>query len=254
MDIQRFHHLREVLALGIDGDNAEFSRKLEPIIIEVGDDDMSRAAEFHDRGRHDADGSGAGDEHVLARGIVGKRGMRGVAERIEDRIHVVGDAVHTLPHIFCRNHKILRECTVTVDADAFRLTAEMAASGKAVAAVPADDMSLARHTLAELKALDILTELHDFAHVLMPDGHRRMNGMLGPFVPVVNMQIRAADRCLFYLDFDVVLSDRRNRNLAHPKSPLRLFLDKSDHGIHFNYPLNLCSFLSNCNSFFRVLQ
>ena len=52
-----------------------------------------------DGDRHDADGPGAGDEHVLADQVEGEGGVRGVAERIEDRGDLVVDGRRQLEHV-----------------------------------------------------------------------------------------------------------------------------------------------------------
>ena len=60
-------HVGEVALRGVDGDGrAHPARQLEPVGVQVGDDDVPRARVAHDRGRHAADRAGAGDQHVLA--------------------------------------------------------------------------------------------------------------------------------------------------------------------------------------------
>jgi hypothetical protein len=53
--------------------------------------------------------AGACDQHVLADEIERERGVRGVAERIEQRRHVIADRRGQLERIEGRNHQILRE-------------------------------------------------------------------------------------------------------------------------------------------------
>ena len=55
-----------------------------------------------------------------------------------------------------------------------------------------------------LEALDVVAGLHDHADELVADDHRRLDGLLGPGVPVVDVHVRAADRGLLDLDQDVV--------------------------------------------------
>ena len=54
---------------------------------------MARADMAGDGGGHDADGAGAGDQHILAHQVEGERGVDGVAEGIEDRADLVVDRV-----------------------------------------------------------------------------------------------------------------------------------------------------------------
>ena len=86
----------------------------EAIFVHVGHDDISGPGMAHDRGGHDADRPGAGDQHVLAEH--GKREGRvdGVAEGIEDRGHVAIDVVPMMPDI---GHRQRRDIRRTLPAD-----------------------------------------------------------------------------------------------------------------------------------------
>ena len=91
------HHVVELLARDVDrARRAHLARELEPVVVDVGDDDVARADVRGDRRRHDADRPGAGDQHVLADQVEGQRGVHRVAERIEDRGDLVGDVVGDL--------------------------------------------------------------------------------------------------------------------------------------------------------------
>ena len=66
--------------------------QLEAVGVHVGDHDVARAGVPGHRRGHHADRAGAGDQHVLAEHGEGQRRVHGVAERIEDRLHVARDA------------------------------------------------------------------------------------------------------------------------------------------------------------------
>jgi hypothetical protein len=68
-------------------------RQAEPVVVDVGDHHVTRADMAADGGGHDADGAGAGDEHVFAHQVEGERGVHGVAERVENGGQLVGDVV-----------------------------------------------------------------------------------------------------------------------------------------------------------------
>ena len=72
---------------------AHLARQVETVVVDVRDDDVACADEARDGGRHDPDRPGAGDEHVLAHQVEGERGVRGIAEGIEDRGDLVADAI-----------------------------------------------------------------------------------------------------------------------------------------------------------------
>ena len=126
--------------------------ELQALRVDVGDDDMARADMARDRGGHDADRPGAGDQHVLADKIEGERGVDGVAERIEDRADLVVDA--------SGSGTMLKAGMFTYSAKApGRLTPMPWVSGSRWiapaargAALHADDVALARDALADLEA------------------------------------------------------------------------------------------------------
>ena len=77
----------------IDGaGGAELRRQFESLGIDVGDHDVAGAGEAADGGGHAADRAGAGDQDVLGDEVPGQRGVDGVAERVEDRDDLLGDA------------------------------------------------------------------------------------------------------------------------------------------------------------------
>jgi hypothetical protein len=79
-----FHGLVQGFARHVEAwRRPSWRRELEAVVVHVGDDHVARAAVTRNGHGHDADGAGAGDEHVLADHIEGERGVRGVAERIE---------------------------------------------------------------------------------------------------------------------------------------------------------------------------
>jgi hypothetical protein len=83
----------------------------------------------------------------------------------------------------------------------------MAAPGEAVAAAAADDVAFAADDLAGEEVVDVGADLDDFADELMPHGHRHGDGLLGPGIPFVDVQVGAADAGLADLDEDVVDAD-----------------------------------------------
>ena len=70
----------------------------------------------------------------------------------------------------------------------------------AVAAVVTGDVTFARHPLAQTQSGNALTQSGDLAHIFMTDGHRGLDMLYSPRIPVVDMYIRAAYRSLMHLD------------------------------------------------------
>ena len=99
--------------------------------------------------RHLADGARAGDQHVLTDEIERERGVHRVAERVEDGGDVVGNVVGERVDVGSRQHDVVGERTVAVDADSRGGAAEVMSAGPAVTTCAAHDVALAGHPLAD---------------------------------------------------------------------------------------------------------
>ncbi len=130
--------------------------------------------------------------------------MHGIAERIQDRRDLIVDRRRQLERVERRDDEVFGERAGPVHADADGVAAQVAASGAAVAAVAAGDVTLARDAIARLEARDFAADLHDLAAVFVPDRHRHRDGLLRPGVPVIDVHVRAADGAALDADQDVV--------------------------------------------------
>src|SRR5580693_4301013 len=108
--------------------------------------------------------------------------------------------------------------------------AEVAAAGEAVAAASADDMAFAGDEVADLEVGDVGADGRKFADELMADDHGNGYGLLGPLVPLINMDIGAADSGAADADEDVVDAVFGLGNVLEPEAALRARLDESSHG------------------------
>ena len=70
---------------------------------------------------------------------------------------------------------------------------KMPASGQAIAAAAAHHMAFAADDVAGVKIAHVRADLDDLADEFMADHHRHRDGLLGPVVPVVDVQVGAAD-------------------------------------------------------------
>ena len=104
---------------------------------------MAGADVARDRASHDADRSGAGDQHVLADEIERERGVDRVAERIEDRAELVVDIVGQRHDVERGHPHIFGEGAWDVDADAARFGIEMIAPAAGGSASHPDHVALA---------------------------------------------------------------------------------------------------------------
>ena len=102
-----------------------------------------------------------------------------------------GDVVH--PHVLAGEHDVLGERAVAVHADALRADAHLATPGAAVAAHAADDVTLARHPVADGDVVHERADLDDLAVELVAGDERRRDRRRGPVVPPLDVQVGAAD-------------------------------------------------------------
>src|ERR1700760_4367454 len=96
----------------------------------------------------------------------------------------------------------------------------MAPSGEAVAAAPAGDVSLAAYDVAGMKVVHIRADFHNFADKLMADHHGHRNSLLRPLVPIVDMDIGAADAGVADTDEHVIDAELRFGNILQPQAAL----------------------------------
>jgi hypothetical protein len=153
-------------------------------------------------------------EDILADEVVLERGVRGIAEGIEAGEHVERDGRVDVDGVAGGNAEVLGEGALAVHADTLGVLAEVAAAGEAVAADAADDVALAIDKVAGLEADHVAADLLDHADKLVSDDHRHRDGLLGPRVPVVDVDVGAADRSLLDLDQHVVDAGFRHRDLG----------------------------------------
>ena len=119
--------------------------------------------------------------------------MDGIAERVENGGNVQIYAGPVVPDIGHGQGDVFRERAGAVDADALRVGAQVTPPGEAIAAAPADDVAFAADDLAGEKVGDIVADFHNLADKLMPDSQRDGNRLFSPGVPVIDMQVGAAD-------------------------------------------------------------
>ena len=178
-DLEPAHDLAKILPADIyRGVHAHFFGKVQPVIIEVCDDYAPRARKFADAGRDYADGTGAGNKHILSDKIPHQRGMRSVAECVKERDHVFVQLRVDSDNVFRGDAEVFGKRAVPVHAHADRFMAPLDISGVAVAAVAAGNMAFAADPLPDGKAGDSGPELRDLSDILVSDGLTYMDVFL----------------------------------------------------------------------------
>src|SRR5690242_6877191 len=106
----------------------------------------------------------------------------------------------------------------------------MTAAGEAVAAAPAGDVAFAADDVAGMEVVDVRADLDYLADELVPDHHRHRDRLLRPLIPVVDMNIGAADAGVAHADQYIVDAVFRNGNIFQPQAALAAALRQCLHG------------------------
>ena len=106
----------------------------------------------------------------------------------------------------------------------------MPAAGETIAAVTAHDVTLAADYLSGKEVRDIGPDAHDLSHELVPDMHRYRDRLLRPVVPVVDVNVGAADGRSLHTNKYVVDPDLRVRYIVEPEAGLCILLNDCFHG------------------------
>ena len=109
------------------------------------------------------------------------------------------------------------------------VVAQVVATLDAHLADAAKQMPLARDVVADAEALDGRTDGDDLAGEFVADDARRLDAVLRPRVPVVDVQVRTADAGAKDANEDVVEARLRDRHFFEPQSLLASAFDDRSH-------------------------
>src|SRR5512139_462382 len=91
-------------------------------------------------------------------------------------------------------------------------------------------MALGADEIADLVALHIRTDGNDLAHEFVADGGTRLDCLLRPGIPIVDVAIRPADASFQHFDQDIVDAVFGLGNILEPDAFRRLRFHESLHG------------------------
>ena len=151
--------------------------------------------------------------------------MDRIAEGIKNRGDIMVNIVGVNPNIGHGQGQIFGKSAGSVDADTFGVLAQMAAASQAVAAVSANDMTLATHELARKEIFHIRAYLDNLPDEFMADRHGDGDGLAGPLVPFVDVEVGAAYASAFDTDENVVNADFRLRDVFEPQARFGVSFD-----------------------------
>jgi hypothetical protein len=163
-----------------------------------------------------------------------------VTERIEDRGDVAIDVWFVMPNIRHGQNEIFGECTGSIDTYTLGIFAKMAATCEAVSTATAYHVTFTADDFAREKVVNIIADRYNFTDKFMADDHGDRNGLLGPSVPFVDMQVGPADSSAIDADQHIVDTVLGNRDLFQPQAGLRMAFDQ---GLHCLDHINLACIL-----------
>ena len=127
-------------------------------------------------------------------------------------------------HIGLRHRDELGETAITPhDTEGDGILAYMSHAPPTVAAVSAGDMPFGGDAVAYLEVPHTGTAVRHDTHKLMPHRVRGLAVSLGPCIPFIHMQIRAADSSFGNFDENIVHSHFRHRYIFHPDTGFGVF-------------------------------
>ena len=87
-----------------------------------------------------------------------------------------------------------------------------------IPAMSTDDVSLTHHHLTASKSEDVVADCIDDADELMTNHHWHRDCFLRPVIPIIDVNVGAADRRLQHADENVITASFRNGNLLKPEA------------------------------------
>src|SRR5689334_11401247 len=124
--------------------------------------------------------------------------MDGVAERVEDRGVISGNRRVQFPNVRFGNFYVVGKCSIGIDSDDFYLLANVRLARTALQTLTAVHMHLRRNEIAFSYARDLASNGSHSATKFMTGNERGTNAFLCPCVPLVDVQVSAANRSHFH--------------------------------------------------------
>jgi len=102
----------------------------------------------------------------------------------------------------------------------------MTAAGQAIAAVAANQMPFTGYDVSRFEIVDIAADFIHRTDKLMPHMHGNLNRFLSPVIPVINVNIGAANGGFVNFNQNIVDADVRDRHIFQPDTRLRFGFDR----------------------------
>ncbi len=192
--------------------------------------------------RKQPDWSASRDGHGFGGDLARQHRVNRIAQRIENRRVFLWNGGVEFPDIRFRNDHVLGEGAVGIHADNSHVLADVSFAGAALQALAARYVHFSGYEVAFLDAGDFVTERRNFTAEFVTWNQRRMNAVLRPTVPVIDMQVGAADGCDLYFNQNVVAPEAGDFDFPdlRARRSLRLY-DGKHGGRHEGYLMNSAS-------------
>ena len=93
-----------------------------------------------------------------------------------------------------------------MDANSYGVGAEMFFACMAIPTVVANNMAFSGNAVSLFKLCDTFSYSVNNSKKLVPGDKGDRNDVLGPFIPVINVEVCTTDGCLFYFDKNILLN------------------------------------------------
>ncbi len=159
--------------------------------------------------------------------------MDGVSKGVEDGGHLLGYVGSMGPDVGHGEDYLFSKSSRSSHPDARGAVAKVPAACHAVSASSAYHVTFAADDLSHSEIRDAGADLDQFANELVADHQGDRDGLAGPVVPIVDVEVGAANARLPYLDQYVVVSKNGFGHFFHPKSCGVFTFYQSLHALRF---------------------
>jgi hypothetical protein len=155
--------------------------------------------------------------------------VHGVSQRVEDRRVVHRNGRVNFPDVGLGNLDEIGEAAVGVNPDDANVLADVSLAGAALVAQAAGNVHFRGDKITLADGSHFRADLFHHAAEFVAEDQRRMNAPSRPAVPLVDVQVGAADRGGAHANQNVLQPDFGNRHAFQARSRLRFRLDDGLH-------------------------
>ena len=134
-----------------------------------------------------------------------------ISKWIKDCIHLFRDCRICRPYVSSRDDKVFCKCSIAVYADTFCIFTVLFVPFQTVTAFSAYNMSFSGYNISDVESFYARSHLYDLSNIFVSSCLSYGNGVLCPFIPLIDMYVCSTDCCLMDFDLHIVCTNFRNR-------------------------------------------